>query len=73
MDKLLDLLADRRDQVRMRVPERVDRDPGGEVEIALAIRGGKPASFAVIEREIDTRECRQQVRGAHGTSLDGDA
>jgi hypothetical protein len=49
----------------MGVPERIHRDAGGEVEIALAIRGSEPRPLAVIERKVNTRESRQKMRGAH--------
>jgi hypothetical protein len=63
------LLLKRGDQRRVRVAERVDRDAGGKIEIALAIGGGEPAAFTMREAEIDPGEDGKQMRrgaGAHG-------
>ena len=67
VDRLVRLVGDRLRDLRMRVAERVHRDAGGEVEIALAVRRGEPAAFTVVERKVDPRECRKQMSGAHGT------
>ena len=56
------LLGDRRDQMRMRVAERVDRDARGEVEVALTVLRDKPCALTPLEREIDPCIGRQQVR-----------
>ena len=56
------LLGDRLDQMRMRVAERVHRHPRGEVEIAVAVGGDEPRALAALEREIDARIGRQQMR-----------
>ena len=63
------LRGERLDELRMRVAERVDGDAGGEIEIALAVGGGEPGALAALEREVDAREGRQKMRGAHGTFL----
>ena len=57
--ELLGLLGERLDQVRMGVAERVDRDAGGEIEIALAVGRDQPRALAALEREIDARVDRQ--------------
>ena len=55
------------DQMRMRVAQRIDRDAGGEIEIALAIGRDQPCAFAALETEIDPGENRKQMRrGAVG-------
>ena len=56
------LLADRRDQMRMRVAERIDRDARGEIEIALAVGRDQPGALAPLEGEVDPRIGRQQMR-----------
>ena len=68
MDRLVRLRGDRGGDLRVRVTERVDGNAGGKIEIALAIGGGEPGALAVIEREINSREGRQKVRGAHEIS-----
>ena len=67
MPDLAGLLVERVDEARMRVAERVDRDAGGEIEIALAIGRDQPNAFAPLEGEVDARIGRQQMRG-HGTA-----
>ena len=57
------LLLQRRDQMRMAMAERIDRDAGGEIEIALAIGRYQPGAFAALETEIDPGEYRKQMRG----------
>ena len=59
------LRRDRRDQVRMRMAERVDRDARGEIEIALAVGRDQPSALAPLESEIDTRIGWQHMR-SHG-------
>jgi hypothetical protein len=56
------LLLQRRDQMRMRMTERIHRDTGGEVEIALAIGRDQPRAFAALETEIDPGEYGKQMR-----------
>ena len=68
VDRLLCLRGDCGRDLRVRVTERVHGDAGGKVEIALAIGGGKPGALAVIEREVNAREGRQKMRGAHEIS-----
>ena len=60
--------AQRIDQVGMGVPQRVDGDAAGKIEIALAVGRDQPSSFASLEGEVDAGIGRQQVRG-HGTGL----
>ena len=55
MPELLRLLGQRRDQMRMRMAERVDRDAAAEIEIALALRRGEPSALASLESEVGTR------------------
>ena len=63
--ELLGLLGQRLDQMRMGVAERVDRDAGGEIEVALAVGRDQPGALAPLESEVDARISRQQMR-AHG-------
>ncbi len=59
----LRLLGDRLDHMRMGMTQRIDRDAGGEIEIALAVRRHQPrAPRAPLESEVDARIGRQQVR-----------
>ena len=61
------LLLQGGDQRWVRVTERVDRDAGGEVEIALAIGCDQPSALAALEGEIDPGEYGEQMRcGAVG-------
>ena len=43
------LIAQRLDQHRMRVPERIHRDTRGKVEVALALGRVQPAAFTALE------------------------
>jgi hypothetical protein len=63
------LLLQRRDQMRMRVAERVHRDAGGEIEIALAVLGEEVGPLAPLERDIGPVVGRQN-RGKHWTLHD---
>src|SRR5262249_52243914 len=68
------LLLERCDQMRMRMAQRVHGNAGGEIEIALAIRGDKPAALAALEAEIGPGENGKQMRrGAvgHGDRFGG--
>ena len=61
------LLLQRLDQMRMRVAERIHRNAGGEVEIALAIGRDQPGALAALEAEIGPGENGKQMRrGAVG-------
>src|SRR5204863_2710929 len=51
--ELADLLGDRVDDGRMRVPERVHRDPADQVEVALAV--GVPDVGALASSQRDRR------------------
>ncbi len=62
---LLRLFGKRSDKVRMRVAQRIDGNAGGEIEIALAVRGEEPYAFAPLESEVHAREGRHQMR-CHG-------
>ena len=57
----------------MGVAQRIHRDPGGEIEVALAARRGEPGALAALECEVDAREDRKQVRrhGSHPGRLVG--
>jgi hypothetical protein len=48
--------------------KRIDRDPGREIQIALAVLSDEPHAFASLEGEVDTRKSRHQMR-CHGTSI----
>ena len=54
----------------MRVPQRVDGDAAGKIEIALAVGRDQPGPLAPLEGEVDARIGRQQVRG-HDTGSFG--
>ena len=57
----------RRDQMRMRMAQRIHRDARGEVEIALAIGCDQPRALAALEAEINPGEDGKQMRrGAVG-------
>jgi len=61
------LLLQRRDQMRVAMAERIDRNPAGEIEVALAVGGGEPAALAALETEIDPgKDGKQMRRGAIG-------
>ncbi len=67
MPQLCRLLLQRCDQMRMGVAQRVHRDAGGEIEIALAVGRDQPRAFAAFEAEIDPGEYGEQMRrGALG-------
>ena len=61
------LLGQRRDEMRMGVAERVDRDAGAEIEISLAVAAVEPGALAPLEGELGARIGRQQWR-CHGSS-----
>jgi hypothetical protein len=51
----------------MAMTQRIDRDAGSEIEIALAIGRDQPSAFAALETEIDPGEYGKQMRrGALG-------
>ena len=66
------LILQRRHQRRVAVAERVHRDAGGEIEIALAVGCDQPAALAALETEIGPGEYGKQMRrravghGGHG-------
>jgi hypothetical protein len=47
----------------MRMTQRIDRDPGGEIEVALTLFGDQPDALAPLESEVDARIGRQEMRG----------
>ena len=51
MPELARLLGQRRYEMRMAMPERIDRDAACEIEIAIAVRGVEPAALASLESE----------------------
>ena len=57
------LLLQRRDQMRMRMAQRIHRDAGGEIEIALAVGRDQPGALAALEPEIHPGEYGKQMRG----------
>jgi hypothetical protein len=57
----LSLRRQRRNQMRMAMAERVDRNAGRKIKIALTLRRHQPHAFASLEGEIDTGICRQKV------------
>ena len=50
--QLAGLLGQRRDEAWMRVPQHVDGDAGGEVEIAVAGSRDQPGALAPLENEV---------------------
>ena len=65
--ELCRLLLQRLDQMWMRMAERIHRDAGGEVEIAIAVGGDQEGAFPALEAEIDPGEDGKQMRrGAVG-------
>src|SRR5204863_7345375 len=58
-----------RNQLRVRVAERVDRDARGEIEIAFTVCRHQPCALAPLEGEIDPRIGRQQMRCPTSTHL----
>jgi len=61
------LLLQRCDQMRMRMTQRIHRDAGGEIEIAIAIGCDQPRAFAALKTEINSGEYGKQMRrGAVG-------
>src|SRR5205085_1290012 len=69
VDRLMGLRGDRVRDLRMRVAERIDGNARGEVEIARAVGGVEPHTLPPLEAQVDTREGRQQMSGAHDTFL----
>ena len=68
MPDLLRLLGQGLDQMGMRMPERIDRNTGGEIEVALTLGRIQPCAFAPLESEVDPCIGWQQMR-AHGQLL----
>ena len=65
--ELCRLLLQRLDQMRVRVAERIHRNTGSEVEIAIAVGGDEEGALAAFEAEIDPGEDGKQMRwGAVG-------
>ncbi len=62
MPELARLGLQRLDQMRMAVPERADRDPGGEVEESSSVRRVQPGAFAPLEHDIKPRIGRHHGR-----------
>jgi hypothetical protein len=48
--------------MRMRVTQRIHRDAGGEIEIAIAIGCDQPCAFAALKTEIHSGEYGKQMR-----------
>ncbi len=63
--ELAALLAQRLDEVRMRIAERRDRDATAEIEVTIAVLGEEPDTLAAIEDEIGAGIGGQDVR-RHG-------
>ena len=59
------LLLQRGDELRVRVPQRIDGDARAKIEIALAVGRDQPYAFAPLESEVDAREGWHQMR-CHG-------
>ncbi len=62
MNELRGLRLNRRDQMRMGVAERVDRNAAGEIQIALAVGGEQPRALASLERQIGAGENGKKMR-----------
>ena len=65
--ELLRLLAQRRDEMRMGVAQRVDRDADAEIEISLALLGVKTRALAPREGKLAAGVGRKE--GRHETAL----
>jgi hypothetical protein len=59
------LLADRLDQMRMGVAERVGGDSGGEIQVSSAVGGEQIGAFAPLESDVDPAIGRHHA-GHHG-------
>ena len=66
--ELLRLLGHRGDKRRVGMAEHIDRDAGGEVEVARAVGRRQPRAFAPLEGEVGTRIGRQKMRSHSQTS-----
>jgi hypothetical protein len=62
MPEPLRLLAERLDEMRMGVAERVHSHAGCEIEVTLAVSCDEPSALASLEREIGARIGGQQMR-----------
>src|SRR5262249_44621122 len=67
VDELCGLLSQGGGDVRMRMAERIDRHPRGEIEIALPCGRGEPSALALREGEVDASKSRQKMR-RHGAA-----
>ena len=68
------LLVERRDQVRMAMPERRDRDPAREIEEAPPVDRDQPRPLAARERQLRARigvHQRGRTRAARGNGVAG--
>ncbi len=52
------LIGQRRDQMRVAVAQRVDRDPGREIEISAPVRIEQISAFTLFERNGWVTVCR---------------
>jgi hypothetical protein len=62
---LLRLSVQRLDKFRVGMPQRIDGDAGGEIEIPIAVGRNQPNALASLKGKVDTRIGRQQMR-CHG-------
>jgi hypothetical protein len=69
--ELLRLLAQRLDEMRMRVTERVHRHAGREIEIALTVRRDEPSALASLEGEIGAGIGGQEMRSHDPSNASG--
>jgi len=67
VDQLRGLGGDRLDNLWMSMAERVDRDPRGEIEVAVAIGGSQPSALASLKGKVYTRIRWHQMR-CHGAA-----
>ena len=56
---LLGLLVQRRQETRMRMPQHVNSDAAGEVQVALVGGGDEPSAFSTRKCEVNTGVGRQ--------------
>ncbi len=63
MPELAGLLGQGRDQGRIGMAERIDRDARREVEIGLAVRGIEPRALPSLERQRRTRKRIEEAAG----------
>ena len=62
MPERFSLFSERLDQMRVGMPQRVDGDTSGEIEIALTVSGCEPSALSTLKGEVHARIGREQMR-----------